>query len=126
MRLFNALFLFNTFIRKGFDYYIRQNMYIYYYDDPQISCVPINETKGYFEYPSYASSGEIRSQYTQAQLKPRMPPQLIFSNRAFNRDNRHHEYKYRYEDIVHEEIVRLNKSWTDVLRVVLREERDIV
>ena len=108
----------------GCDYYIAKNLFIYY-KDKSSSYIPLSRENCYFYYPDIDEDAEdYDKQYKvciNEQLKPRLPPMVIYSNHHFNSVILEEKYKGLIEKHFYNNYT--NKSWADIVNITKEEMR---
>lgn len=119
----------NSKIYMSCDYYIEQNLYIHYNDD-SIEYINLQRDRAYYTdirdnlniiNGDDDSNEDIKwKKIKQAHLEPREPPLLIYSNHTFINEYLSNKYKHRLE---FEMINNDYKTWNDINKIILSEER---
>jgi hypothetical protein len=111
----------------GCDYYIENNLCIFYNDNTSNS-INLNRERGYYsDYDNFIMSIRDKSNNMSEwekmklyHLTPQAIPFLIYSNHSFN-----NEYlSTQYKDIIEFEMINNDyKTWDDIKNIIILEER---
>jgi hypothetical protein len=106
----------------GCDYYINTDLYIWYNNDRNKTCVPLQHDRGYF-YDINMDSDEEDYEEEMAksiaeQLEPRKKPILIYENSVFCKPN----FEEKYKDLILHHLPN-DKTWADIFKIVKKESR---
>jgi len=109
------------FILWGCDYYIETKLIIYY-KDKSSSYIPLSRENGYFYYPDIDEDDvdydKYCKKYINEQLKPSLPPMVIYSNHHFNSQVLEQKYKGLIEKHFDN-----RKGWADIVNITKKESR---
>jgi len=114
-------------IFMGCDYYILQNLYIYY-NDHSFHYINLHRDRGYYSQifddfiMNTISKDDSISKWKKIKnfhLEPRAVPFLIYNNNSFNNIYLSNKYK----EIIDFQINNNNKTWDDIKEIVIIEER---
>ena len=117
----------NNIISMGCDYYIEDNLYIYY-NDNGYNCIKLYRDRGYYYdiHDDFIMDMKYETEnmtewekIKQYHLEPRAKPYLLYSNNSIT----DRIILYRYEKMINRAIINDNKNWDDINEIVILEER---
>lgn len=120
----------NNRIYMGCDYYIEDNLWIYYNDNTN-DYIQLNRRKGYYTdtdiYNNFITDIEIENsifaewdKIKQYHLKPKKKSILIYSNNTFNNTY----LSNKYEEMIDYKIINNKyKTWNDIKEIIISEDR---
>jgi len=114
----------------GCDYYIEQNLWIYY-NDNTCNCIQLSRKRGYYSdtdiYDKYIMNINIENsnlseweKIKQYHLTPIRIPILVYSNNTFSTIYLSNKYKEMLESEI---INNYYKRWDDIKEIIILEER---
>ena len=117
-------------IHMGCDYYIEQNLWIYY-NDNTCNCIQLSRKRGYYSdtdiYDKYIMNINIENsnlseweKIKQYHLTPIRIPILVYSNNTFSTIYLSNKYKEMLESEI---INNYYKRWDDIKEIIILEER---
>lgn len=106
----------------GCDYYIDNNLYIYYNDNNN-SFINLDRKSGYFniiEEGYIDDANEVTmDDYKKNILETKIIPILIYNNNTFHNLS----FQKKYKNIIEQNIKDYGKEWKDIKEIVKKEER---
>uniref|UniRef100_A0A6C0H3I1 Uncharacterized protein n=1 Tax=viral metagenome TaxID=1070528 RepID=A0A6C0H3I1_9ZZZZ len=108
----------------GCDYYILKLLQIYYNNDDFLE-IELYRQKGYYidddqdEDEDYDDYSERFHEYVEYCLETKMKPIVIYNNNCFCKSS----FDTKYTNIIEDEIVKHNKTWSEITKIVKVEKR---